>query len=73
MTYKVSIYRDDSITTVVYDNVKHCFWTSGNTVLTLAVYDKSGEHYYIHYLRENVRWYKIEREVKRKNNLSKLK
>ena len=60
--HKVTIYRDDSTTQVVRSMVKHYFWTSGNSVLTLAVVDdiSSGSHHYEHWLRERVCWFKVE-------------
>jgi hypothetical protein len=61
--WRVSIYRDDSVTTAVYENVKHAFWTSGNTVLTIAQYAEDGSHHYIHWPRERFCWYKVERQV----------
>jgi len=59
--YRVTIYRDDSTTTVVYDNVKHVFWTASNTVLVIAKYNDDGSHYYIHWPREQVCWFKVEK------------
>lgn len=59
---KVTIYRDDSTTQVVLDNVKHIFWIAGNTVLVIAQYDNppGPEHHYIHWPRERFCWYKDE-------------
>lgn len=59
-TRTVTIYRDDSTTQVVYDNVKHLFWTANNTVLTLAVYtsSKGKAHQYIQWPRERICWFK---------------
>lgn len=59
---KVTIYRDDSTVQVVYENVKHLFWTAGNTVLVLAQYtdQATGAHRYIHWLRERICWFKDE-------------
>jgi hypothetical protein len=57
----VTIYRDDSTTQVVYENVKHIFWTAGNTVLVLAIYKHAEEddsHFYVHWLRERICWFK---------------
>jgi hypothetical protein len=59
---KVTIYRDDSTVQVVYERVKHVFWTAGNSVLVIAQY-KDGEsqsHHYIHWLRECICWFKDE-------------
>lgn len=59
---KVTIYRDDSTTQVVIENVKHYFWTANNTVLTLAVVSnaETGEHYYIDWPRERFCWFKVQ-------------
>jgi hypothetical protein len=60
--WKVSVYRDDSTTPVVYDNVKHVFWTAGNTVLIIAQYThgpKNPEHEYIQWPRERLCWFKM--------------
>lgn len=64
----VTLYRDDSTTQVVYENVKHVFWTAGNTVLVIARYQhdtprnmqEASEHYYIHWPRERFCWFKDE-------------
>lgn len=61
MRWLVKIYRDDSVTTVVYDNVKHAFWMAGDTVLCIARYADDGSHYYIHWPRERVAWFTSER------------
>lgn len=59
---RVTVYRDDSTTQVVYENVKHLFWTAGNTVLVIAQYTNvdAGDHHYIHWLRERFVWFKDE-------------
>lgn len=59
---RLTLYRDDSTTQVVYERVKHWFWTAGNTVLTIAqITDaETGEHRYIHWPRERVCWFKDE-------------
>lgn len=55
----LTLYRDDSTSQVVYENVKHCFWTAGNTVLVIAQYTGNGdEHRYIHWPRERFCWFK---------------
>jgi hypothetical protein len=56
----VTLYRDDSTTQVVYENVKHLFWLAGNSVLCLAIYraPDTNEHYYVHWPRERFCWYK---------------
>ena len=59
---RVTIYRDDSTAQVVYDQVKHWFWTANNSVLVIAVVDdaNTGAHHYVHWLRERVCWFKDE-------------
>lgn len=59
-TRKITLYRDDTTTQVVYENVKHFFWLAGNTVLCIAQYSKpEGEaHHYIHWPRERFCWFK---------------
>lgn len=59
--WRLKVYRDDSETTVVFDNVKHAFMTAGNTVLTIAQYDADGSHHYINWPRERLCWWKLER------------
>jgi len=58
---KITLYRDDSTTQVVYDRVKHFFWTANNSVLVIAQYSADGQsHYYIHWPRERFCWFKDE-------------
>lgn len=60
----LTLYRDDSTVQVVFENVKHFFWTAGNTVLVIAQYvdpGKSQEHRYIHWPRERLCWFKDEK------------
>jgi hypothetical protein len=56
----LTLYRDDSTTQVVFENVKHYFWTANNTVLVIAQYTdvNTGEHRYIHWPRERICWFK---------------
>ena len=61
MGRRLTLYRDDSTTQVVYENVKHFFWTAGDTVLTIAQYTDDGKHQYIHWPRERVCWFKDEK------------
>lgn len=60
MTRRITLYRDDSTTQVVYDNVKHVFWLAGNTVLCIAQFDgpHTDAHHYIHWPRERFCWFK---------------
>lgn len=59
---KLTLYRDDSTTQVVFENVKHWFWTASNTVLTIAQYTDAatGAHKYINWPRERFCWFKDE-------------
>ncbi len=59
---KITLYRDDSTTQVVFENVKHYFWLAGNTVLCIAQYTDlaTGEHKYINWPRERFCWFKDE-------------
>ena len=56
----LTLYRDDSTTPVVYENVKHWFWTASNTVLVIAqvIDPKTGDHQYFHWSRERFCWFK---------------
>lgn len=55
----LTLYRDDSTTQVVFERVKHFFWTAGNTVLTIAQYSEDREtHHYIHWPRERICWFR---------------
>lgn len=60
---KITLYRDDSTTQVVFENVKHFFWNAGNTVLVIAQYSnvETGVHHYIHWPRERFCWFKDEK------------
>jgi hypothetical protein len=57
---KITLYRDDSTTQVVFENVKHYFWLAGNTTLCIAqVTDEaSGSHHYLLWPRERFCWFK---------------
>ena len=69
----VTIYRDDSTSPVVYEHVKHVFWTAGNTVLVVAQFTGArvgadgdfdvgdGDHRYLQWPRERLAWFKVER------------
>ena len=58
---RLTLYRDDSTTTVVYERVKAFFWTANNTVLVVSQYtDDKGAHRYIHWPRERFCWFKDE-------------
>jgi hypothetical protein len=57
---RLTLYRDDSTSQVVYENVKTYFWTCNNTVLTISIYDDETRttHKYIHWPRERFCWFK---------------
>lgn len=59
---KLTLYRDDSTTQVVFERVKAFFWTAGNTVLVISQYKnadpENGDHHYIHWPRERFCWFK---------------
>lgn len=59
---KITLYRDDSTTQVVYENVKHFFWLANNTVLCIAQLDITSPHghTYIHWPRERFCWFRDE-------------
>lgn len=59
---KLTLYRDDSTSQVVYDRVKTWFWSADNTVLVISRYDSDtgSEHHYIHWPRERFCWFKDE-------------
>lgn len=59
---KLTLYRDDSTSQVVYENVKGYFWTCNNTVLSISQYDSedTDKHHYIHWPRERFCWFKDE-------------
>lgn len=61
---KLTLYRDDSTTQVVFENVKHFFFTAGHTMLTIAQFTdvETGEHRYIHWPRERFCWFKDEKQ-----------
>lgn len=59
----VRVYRDDSVTPVVYEDVKHVFMTAGNTVLTIAQITSrdTGAHRYVCWPRERFCWFVYEK------------
>lgn len=71
--WRVTLYRDDSTSPVVYEHVKHVFWTAGNTVLVVAQFTEAraaanggfdmggGDHRYLQWPRERFAWFKVER------------
>lgn len=62
--WTVKLYRDDSTTPILYEAVKHLFWTADNSVLVIAQFTNGpGQeaHHYIHWPRERFCWYRLER------------
>jgi hypothetical protein len=58
---KLTLYRDDSTTQVIYERVKHWFFLANNTVLCIAQYDQEGDgHHYIMWPRERFCWFRDE-------------
>lgn len=62
--HKITLYRDDSTTPVVFENVKHTFWTADNSVFVIAQMSDlaTGKHHYIHWPRERFCWFRHERQ-----------
>lgn len=62
---RITVYRDDSTSQVVYENVKHYFFTANNSVLTIAqiTNKRTGAHRYIHWPRERFCWFKDEKQA----------
>lgn len=60
---RLTLYRDDSTVQVVFEKVKHFFWTANNTVLVIAQItdEATGAHRYIHWPRERFCWFKDEK------------
>lgn len=52
----VRLYLHGAGESQVYKNVKHIWWSAGNTVLTLLQYYDDGSWRYVHWPREQV-WY----------------
>lgn len=59
---RITLYRDDSSTPVIYDHVKHIWWEARGTVLVIAYYiDDRGAHDYAHWPRERIAWFREEK------------
>ena len=59
---RITIYRDDSTTPVVYDRVKHIWWEAHGSVLVIAyLIDSEGAHDYVHWPRERIAWFREEK------------
>lgn len=64
-TRRISIYRDDATTPVIYENVKHVWYEAGNSILVVSQYqnDYNGEHNYFHWPVSRFQWYKDEKTL----------
>lgn len=60
---RITVYREDSTTPVVYEPVQHVWYEAGNTVLVIAfITDKAtGAHDYVHWPMSRVMWFKDEK------------
>ena len=60
---RISVYRDDSTTPIVYEPVKSIWWEEGNTVLVIAYITDvaTGAHDYFHLPRERIAWFRDEK------------
>lgn len=56
----ITLYRDDSTSQVVFENVKAFFWVANNSVLVISQYIERGKpgHHYIHWPRERFCWFR---------------
>jgi hypothetical protein len=63
-TWRVSVYRNDSHTPVVYEDVKHAWWEHGRYIIAQYVNSKEGgEHFYWTWPGERISHVKEERWV----------
>lgn len=53
----IRIFMDGGGDPQIYTNVKHVWWTAGNTVLTLLQYYDDGSYRYVNWPRERVYHY----------------
>lgn len=59
---RITLYRDDSTTPVVYEPVKHYWYESNGAVLVIAyVSGANGEHNYAHWPIARVAWFRDEK------------
>lgn len=52
----IRVYFEGAGEPQVYENIKHVWWSAGNTVLTILQYYSDGSFRYINWPREQV-WY----------------
>ncbi len=63
MTYSVKIYRRDSESVVVYEHVKHAWWTNRGIFVVSVLRDLAKpDHDYWEWPREQIDHIKIEKE-----------
>lgn len=68
---RITVYRDDSTTPVVYEPVKHYWYEANNTVLVIAyiTHADTGAHNYVHWPVSRFQWFrdeKLEQQVPEK-------
>ena len=55
---RITLYRDDATTSVIYERVKSIWW---NTVLVIAYLLDDKAHDYAHWPRERIAWFRDEK------------
>ena len=59
---RITLYRDDSTTPVVYERVKHFWYENGGRVLVIAyLVGTSGAHDYVHWPVKRFTWFRDEK------------
>jgi len=59
---RITVYREDSTTTVMYQPVKHYWYEAGGRVLVIShIVGKNGEHDYAHWPMRRVAWFRDEK------------
>ena len=59
---RITLYRDDSTTPVVYERVKHFWYENGGKVLVIAYFvGDGGSHDYVHWPVERFAWFRDEK------------
>ena len=59
--WRVTIYRNDSTTPVVIENVKHTWWEDSGARLVVSVFSEAPVHYYLQYPVQLISHVKVER------------
>ena len=58
----LTLYRRDSETPVVYENVKHFWWEEWRLVISVVKTLETGEHFYWIWPRDLISHVKVERQ-----------